>query len=169
MAGVMQAGRGGKKRRLNAEINVVPYIDVMLVLLVIFIITAPLLTNAVKIDLPQASSSANLTRPDNVQLAIDAGGQIYWNGEAVDRAGLDQRLRDAGQRNPAPELHVHADKATRGQQGRRDAHRLRHRPARAAVAQGLFGGVAGSAARGSKRRRTSSPRIRSFHGGVSVR
>jgi biopolymer transport protein ExbD len=95
------------------EINIIPLVDVMLVLLVIFIITAPLLTNAVKIDLPQASSAPNLTKPDNIQLAIDAGGQIYWNGEAVEQAALDQRLREAGQRNPAPELHVHADKATR--------------------------------------------------------
>ena len=95
------------------EINIIPLVDVMLVLLVIFIITAPLLTNAVKIDLPQASSAPNQTGPDNIQLAIDAGGQIYWNGEAVERNALDQRLREAGQRNPAPELHVHADKATR--------------------------------------------------------
>ena len=95
------------------EINIIPLVDVMLVLLVIFIITAPLLTNAVKIDLPQASSAPNLTKPDNIQLAIDAGGQIYWNGEAVEQSALDQRLREAGQRNPAPELHVHADKATR--------------------------------------------------------
>jgi biopolymer transport protein ExbD len=95
------------------EINIIPLVDVMLVLLVIFIITAPLLTNSVKIDLPQASSSPNQTKADNVQLAIDAGGQFYWNGEAIDRAALDQRLHEAGQRTPAPELHVHADKATR--------------------------------------------------------
>jgi biopolymer transport protein ExbD len=95
------------------EINIIPLVDVMLVLLVIFIITAPLLTNAVKIDLPQASSAPNLTRPDNIQLAIDAGGQFYWNGAAVDRAALEQRLREAGQHQPAPELQVHADRATR--------------------------------------------------------
>ena len=95
------------------EINIIPLVDVMLVLLVIFIITAPLLTNAVKIDLPQASSAPNLTKPDNIQLAIDGEGHFYWNGEALDQAAIDQRLREAGQRNPVPELHVHADKATR--------------------------------------------------------
>jgi biopolymer transport protein ExbD len=95
------------------EINIIPLVDVMLVLLVIFIITAPLLTNAVKIELPQASSAPNLTRPDNIQLAIDGAGRTYWNGEALDRAALEQRLREAGSRQPAPELHLHADKATR--------------------------------------------------------
>ena len=108
----------GKPRAQGAsapmtEINIIPLVDVMLVLLVIFIITAPLLTNAVKIDLPQASSAPNPTRPDNIQLAIDDGGRFYWNGEALDRGALDRRLREAGQRDPAPELHVHADKATR--------------------------------------------------------
>ena len=61
-----------------AEINMIPLIDVMLVLLVIFIITAPLLTNAVKVELPKASSHPNITRPDNVQLAIDSQGLVYW-------------------------------------------------------------------------------------------
>ena len=69
------------------DINMVPLIDVMLVLLIIFIVTAPLLTHAVKVDLPKAASTANQTRPDNVQLAIDAGGQLFWcrvSGRALD-------------------------------------------------------------------------------------
>src|SRR3546814_19952166 len=78
-----------------AEINVVPMVDIMLVLLVIFIITAPLLTNAVKIDLPHASSAPNVTKADNIQLAIDADGQLYWDGEKLDRATVLQRLHDA--------------------------------------------------------------------------
>lgn len=96
-----------------AEINVIPLVDIMLVLLVIFIVTAPLLTNAVKIELPKASSAPNLTRPDNVQLAIEPDGSLFWNGEAVDRAELHRRLTAAGQRDPAPELHLHVDKAAR--------------------------------------------------------
>src|SRR3546814_10063622 len=64
-----------------AEINVVPMVDIMLVLLVIFIITAPLLTNAVKIDLPHASSAPNVTKADNIKLAIDADGQLSWDGD----------------------------------------------------------------------------------------
>jgi biopolymer transport protein ExbD len=68
-----------------AEINMIPLIDVMLVLLVIFIITAPLLTHAVKIELPKASSQPNITQPDNGQLGINAQGIVYWNGD--DRQG----------------------------------------------------------------------------------
>jgi len=95
-----------------AEINMIPLIDVMLVLLVIFIVTAPLLTHAVKVDLPKASSSANLTKPDNVQLAIDGTGQAYWNGEAVAAAALQDKLRAAAARTPQPELHLRAERRT---------------------------------------------------------
>ena len=94
------------------EINMIPLIDVMLVLLVIFIVTAPLLTHAVKIDLPKASSTPNLTRPENVQLAIDAASQVFWNGTAVGTDELDGLLRSAAQRDPQPELHLRAERST---------------------------------------------------------
>jgi biopolymer transport protein ExbD len=94
-----------------AEINMVPLIDVMLVLLVIFIVTAPLLTHAVKIDLPQVSASPNPPVPDKVELAIDAAGQRYWNGEVVTRAAAAERLAAAGRREPQPEIHLRADQA----------------------------------------------------------
>jgi biopolymer transport protein ExbD len=96
-----------------AEINMIPLIDVMLVLLVIFIITAPLLTHSVKIDLPRATSAPNLTKPDNIQLGIKADGTVYWNGETVDTAGLLQRMAAAGKQDPAPEVHIRADAAAR--------------------------------------------------------
>ena len=95
-----------------AEINMVPLIDVMLVLLVIFIITAPLLTHAVKIDLPKASSRVNQTRPDNVQLGIRASGEIFWNGEAIELAALESRFGSAARIEPQPELHIRADRRT---------------------------------------------------------
>jgi biopolymer transport protein ExbD len=95
-----------------AEINMVPLIDVMLVLLVIFIITAPLLTHSVKIDLPRASSQPNLTKPDNIQLGIRADGDIFWNGERVDDATLDARMKSAAAVNPQPEVHIRADRIT---------------------------------------------------------
>lgn len=94
-----------------AEINMVPLIDVMLVLLVIFIITAPLLTHSVKIDLPKASSAPNLTRPDNIQLAVDAQGHVYWNGEALERREWRERMQRASKVAPQPELHIRADAA----------------------------------------------------------
>jgi len=108
--GSFDSGSGGS--RTMAEINMVPLIDVMLVLLVIFIITAPLLTHAVKLELPKATSAPNLTKPDNIQLAIDAEGLLHWNGEIVDRAGLRQRLAAASTLQPQPEIHLRADRAT---------------------------------------------------------
>jgi biopolymer transport protein ExbD len=95
-----------------AEINMVPLIDVMLVLLVIFIITAPLLTHSVKIDLPRASSQPNLTKPDNIQLGIRADGDVFWNGERVDAATLDVRMQSAAAISPQPEVHIRADRTT---------------------------------------------------------
>ncbi|MDX9706357.1 MAG: biopolymer transporter ExbD [Azospira sp.] len=94
------------------EINMVPLIDVMLVLLIIFIVTAPLLTHAVKVDLPRAASTANQTKPDNVQVAIDVDGNTLWNGEPVDAAQFNARLAAAGALQPQPELHIRADRMT---------------------------------------------------------
>ncbi len=94
-----------------AEINMIPLIDVMLVLLVIFIITAPLLTHAVKVDLPKASSSTNVTKPDNVQLGIDEDGLVYWNGEVLDRQGWRSRMDAAATQRAQPEVHIRADGA----------------------------------------------------------
>jgi biopolymer transport protein ExbD len=92
-----------------AEINMIPLIDVMLVLLVIFIITAPLLTHAVKVDLPKASSQVNLTKPENIQLAIDHNGVVYWNGEVVQIAQWRARMAAAAKIQPQPEIHLRAD------------------------------------------------------------
>jgi biopolymer transport protein ExbD len=94
-----------------AEINTTPLVDVMLVLLVIFIITAPLFHQAVPIDLPKVDASKLNEKPQVVSLALDAAGQIYWNGEAVTRAALDARM--AAARADNPELHLRADRATR--------------------------------------------------------
>lgn len=95
-----------------AEINMVPLIDVMLVLLVIFLVTAPLLTHAVKVELPKASSSPNVAKPENVQLSVDAAGLLYWNGQMVDAAGLQERLGAAAALQPQPELHIRAERTT---------------------------------------------------------
>lgn len=103
---------GGHGNAPMSEINVIPLVDIMLVLLVIFIVTAPLLTNAVKIDLPKATSEPHQTKPDSVTIAIDAEGQFYWNGEPVTRAALSQRLIAAGRRTPEPALHLRADHDT---------------------------------------------------------
>ena len=94
-----------------AEINMVPLIDVMLVLLVIFIVTAPLLTHAVKLDLPKASSQANELKPDKIEFAIDAAGTRFWNGEIVSRDEAALRFAAEGKKQPQPEVHLRADQA----------------------------------------------------------
>jgi len=92
------------------EINMVPLIDVMLVLLVIFIITAPLLTHSVKIDLPKASSNPNITKPEHVQLGIRQDGRLFWNGEQTEKTDLRKRMSQAATLNPQPEIHIRADR-----------------------------------------------------------
>ncbi len=92
-----------------ADINMVPLIDVMLVLLVIFIVTAPLLTHAVKLELPKASAQVNQHAPDKIEFAIDAAGALYWNGERVARAEAAARFAEAGTGQPRPEVHLRAD------------------------------------------------------------
>lgn len=96
-----------------AEINVVPLVDVMLVLLVIFIITAPLLTNAVKIDLPKASSNQNITKPDHIEFAIREDGSFFWSGEQVQADTLPGRFALEAKKQPQPELHIRADRLAR--------------------------------------------------------
>jgi biopolymer transport protein ExbD len=98
-----------------AEINMIPLIDVMLVLLVIFIVTAPLLTHAVRIDLPGVSTKPIVKKPEVVALAIDAAGDTFWNGERVQEAELKTRLADAAKRAPQPELHLSVDRTTQYQ------------------------------------------------------
>ncbi|WP_119153195.1 ExbD/TolR family protein [Caldimonas tepidiphila] len=93
-----------------AEINMVPLIDVMLVLLVIFIVTAPLLSHSVKIDLPKVSSQVDQPPPQKIEFAIDASGTLFWNGEAVERAEAARRFETEGQRQPQPEIHLKADR-----------------------------------------------------------
>ena len=99
-----EAGEGD-----NAEINMIPLIDVMLVLLVIFIITAPLMTHAVKVDLPQASSRSNAVKPETIQLSIQADGAVYWNADPVDPAAWKARMDLAATQTPPPEIHIRAD------------------------------------------------------------
>lgn len=100
---------GGRQMPMS-EINVVPLVDVMLVLLVIFIITAPLLTHSVKIDLPKAESTPNITQSEHVELAIRTDGGMFWNGEPVELAQLAARFAATVAQAPKTELHIRADK-----------------------------------------------------------
>jgi len=82
----------------------------MLVLLVIFIVTAPILTHAVKIDLPRASSNVNVTRPEHIEFGIRESGELFWSGEAVALEALPQRFAAQAGKQPQPELHIRADR-----------------------------------------------------------
>jgi len=102
-------GEGGNAPMV--DINTTPLVDVMLVLLVIFIITAPLFHQAIPVDLPRVSSTNLEDKPEVIQLAINADGIAYWNGEAVHRGVLDARFAAASARQP--ELHLRADREVR--------------------------------------------------------
>ncbi|MBI3140595.1 MAG: biopolymer transporter ExbD [Rhodocyclales bacterium] len=96
-----------------SEINVTPLVDVMLVLLIIFIVAAPMLTHAVKIDLPRASSAPQADKPEAVRLALNADGDLYWNDRLVGEAELAGLLAEAAARRPQPDVHLRADRTTR--------------------------------------------------------
>jgi len=104
--------RGGPAQPM-ADINVTPLVDVMLVLLVIFIITAPLLSYAIKLDLPNDPAPASEPAPATVRLSIDAAGAVYWDGDPVADAELAARMAAAAKTTTLPEIHLRADKATR--------------------------------------------------------
>ncbi len=110
-------GFGGDKPHTQpmAEINTTPMVDIMLVLLVIFIITAPFLTHTVKIDLPKTSSQAQPEKPEAVSLAMDAAGKLYWNDNVINQMELTEKLKGIAELEPQPELHLRADKDTRYQ------------------------------------------------------
>ncbi len=97
---------------LNPEINTTPLVDVMLVLLVIFIITIPVVNNAVKIDLPRAAASLEDNKPAHINLAINEAGQILWDEQLIDEQALQSRLSAAAQAQQKPEIHLRAARTT---------------------------------------------------------
>jgi biopolymer transport protein ExbD len=95
------------------EINMTPLVDVMLVLLIIFIITVPVMKHAVNVDLPRASNQAQEQKPETVRLSIDAQGLYYWNETRVDEDVLPTLLKAEAAKNPQPDLHIRGDKDVR--------------------------------------------------------
>ncbi|HEY4542135.1 MAG TPA: biopolymer transporter ExbD [Noviherbaspirillum sp.] len=94
----------------NPEINTTPLVDVMLVLLIIFIITIPVINHSVKVDLPRASAAPQELKPDNISVTIDSAGQVYWNKLVVSEAELDANIAQAAKLEPQPELHLHVER-----------------------------------------------------------
>ena len=95
------------------EINMTPLVDVMLVLLIIFIITVPVMKHSVNIDLPRATSTPQDAKPETIRLSVDAQGRYFWNEQELPEADLVPRLEEASRRDPQPELHLRGDKAAR--------------------------------------------------------
>jgi len=98
---------------LMGEINMIPLIDVMLVLLIVFMVTIPVLTHAVQVQLPQASAAPLGAPPEAIRLSLAADGQLYWNKRSVAPEELAPLLRQASAQQPQPQLHLHADQAVR--------------------------------------------------------
>ena len=96
-----------------SEINTTPLVDVMLVMLIIFLITIPVITQSVKVDLPKAANIPTQTKPENVNIAVDREGNVYWNTARVaDQAELLERIKQVAVMQPQPEIHVRGDKHT---------------------------------------------------------
>jgi biopolymer transport protein ExbD len=95
------------------EINMTPLVDVMLVLLIIFIITVPVMKNAITVDLPRASSEREQIKPETLRLSVRADGSYYWNENPVTDEALPALLQAEAAKNPQPDLHIRGDRAVR--------------------------------------------------------
>ena len=95
------------------EINMTPFVDVMLVLLIIFIITVPVMKHAVNVDLPRVSNQREVVKPETVRLSVQADGTYYWNESKVADEALPAMLKAEAAKNPQPDLHIRGDKAVR--------------------------------------------------------
>jgi biopolymer transport protein ExbD len=101
--------KDGEEAPIN-EINTTPLVDVMLVLLIIFLITIPVITKTVKVSLPKAANIATQTKPENITVAVDSEGQIYWNNTPVsDTNALIELVKVEAVKDPQPEIHIRGD------------------------------------------------------------
>ena len=98
---------------LMTEINMTPLVDVMLVLLIVFLVTIPVLNHAVKVNLPQAVSQPEDLKPTNIDLSVQADGSVWWNKKEMNPAELKAAITTAAAQTPQPEVHLYADRAVR--------------------------------------------------------
>jgi biopolymer transport protein ExbD len=106
----MNVGPGGGEGEPMVEMNVTPLIDVLLVLLVTLIVTLPIQTHAVKLDMPQPNQKPPTTLPVVVNLVVDFDGSILWNNTPIDRPTLDAYFQNASEQDPQPEIHLNPNK-----------------------------------------------------------
>jgi|SRR4051812_18471778 biopolymer transport protein ExbD len=109
----MSLPSGDTEDEVNSTINTTPLVDIMLVLLIIFLITIPVVIKSVAITLPVASNIVTITKPENITLAIDAAGNYYWNDTPVTNDQLLTMLQTEAVKVPQPEVHIRGDKETR--------------------------------------------------------
>ena len=99
---------------MNASINTTPLVDVMLVLLIIFLITIPVVTQSVKLQLPRERNLPTQTKPENILLAVSRDGDVYWNTRKMpDNEALVQALKKESIKDPQPEVHIRGDEDAR--------------------------------------------------------
>jgi biopolymer transport protein ExbD len=103
-----------EEERAMSDINTTPLVDVMLVLLIVFMITIPVITHTVPVELPKVRNEATKTKPENINLSINKDGQVFWNTSLIpDNASLLNKLKESAVLQPQPEVHVRADAGTR--------------------------------------------------------
>ena len=110
----MNIGSGGDEDEVNSTINTTPLVDVMLVLLIIFLITIPVVTQSIKLELPKERNLPTLTKPENIVIAVNRDGEVYWGLERIpDQEALVARLKIEAVKEPQPEVHIRGDSEVR--------------------------------------------------------
>ncbi len=110
----MNIGSSSDEDEVVSSINTTPLVDVMLVLLIIFLITIPVVTHTVAVNLPHETNIARQTKPENIEISVSKDGDVFWNAQPVaDSEALFQRLKQVAVMNPQPEVHIRGDEKTR--------------------------------------------------------
>ncbi|CAN5320234.1 biopolymer transporter ExbD [soil metagenome] len=109
----MNLGSSGDEDEVVATINTTPLVDVMLVLLIIFLITIPVVTQTVPMSLPKETNIARQTKPENIEISVNKDGDVFWNAQQLDNEALFQRLKKVAVMTPQPEVHIRGDEKAR--------------------------------------------------------
>ena len=109
----MSFGTQDSSDEVMNEINMTPLVDVMLVLLIIFIITVPVMKHSVQVDLPRAANQPEEVKPETIRLSVTADGSYFWNGQAVSETDLSSMMQTEAAKEPQPDLHIRGDREVR--------------------------------------------------------
>jgi len=110
----MNVGSSSGEDEVNSAINTTPLVDVMLVMLIIFLITVPVVTQTIAVNLPKEINVVRVTKPENIEISVSKDGDVYWGTKLIpDMEELVQRLGKESVKNPQPEVHIRGDDKTR--------------------------------------------------------